>query len=843
MSFDDVNSILSEGSTPEKKDEEQIDLTKKVKSKLNEEIDLKELYTKASGGTRKFFSWRYSYELFLLPIIWLTWSIRTRNLENLSGKYLIGLDPYYYFRLARELLENGSLPAIDAMRVFPFGKELSFNLFPYFLAFWNKLLNIFGAYSLEYTSIIYTPALTAMSVVFLYLFLKNVFDKRVALLGSLILIVSPAYLFRTIAGFSDHEALFMFFMFLALWLFSEIKVRKKFYSKLSFAAGSGFTTFLAATTWSATPILTIPIGGYILMELFWSNKKKSYLTLYSVWFAAFFLPLAVARGSDGFRELGLVLPAFAIASFGAYLILEKRKVKLKVPNSLLAIGTVGIVGSVLAQLLGLINFGALWRTALTPAEGSGRVADTISEIISGTAVFNQFGWFAVLALLGASMAAYYGFENESKKPKLFLGVTTFLVGGAILFSGQSIAVNILLLLVFAISLIAAYTATKSFSKSKNHLAVILVFMFLFTAYLTNTGARFLFTFAPAVAMLSSYAVFKTAEIPPKQYRKLIGLALVLLVAALLYSDYQDTIAQAQRTGSGLPGQWEDTFNWVRENTEEGAGIAHWWDYGYWTQAIGERPSIADGGTHGEYMLYLLGRYGMTGQTREEALTYFNTHNISYVIYSREEIGKYWAFSHIGSNKELDRESTIGSFGLSDIREVRDGRLLIYRGGWGFDADVVIDGKVFAKSRAQIHTVELFDDGTGGVATFTDGSETVEDPVECLVADGQKTVYSVDSKLGGCFVLVPGFDENGNGNPSAALLYLSEKSKNSIFTRLYIQNEEIEGFEEVYSDGTPLGIFRGQIIGPVKIWKTSYTADIGTNPLWQSISKEQEEGFR
>ena len=67
-------------------------------------------------------------------------------------------------------------------------------------------------------------------------------------------------------------------------------------------------------------------------------------------------------------------------------------------------------------------------------------------------------------------------------------------------------------------------------------------------------------------------------------------------------------SQARHSGSGLPGAWEDVYRWIRENTPEDAVITHWWDYGYWTQAVGERASTHDGGAHGEYMLYVLGRY-------------------------------------------------------------------------------------------------------------------------------------------------------------------------------------------------------------------------------------------
>ena len=65
----------------------------------------------------------------------LEFKLRTLNLKLLQGKYLLGLDPYYYLRQATEILAEGKLPFPDMMRNAPFGIEKGFDLFPYFLAY------------------------------------------------------------------------------------------------------------------------------------------------------------------------------------------------------------------------------------------------------------------------------------------------------------------------------------------------------------------------------------------------------------------------------------------------------------------------------------------------------------------------------------------------------------------------------------------------------------------------------------------------------------------------------------------------------------------------------------
>jgi len=42
--------------------------------------------------------------------------------------------------------------------------------------------------------------------------------------------------------------------------------------------------------------------------------------------------------------------------------------------------------------------------------------------------------------------------------------------------------------------------------------------------------------------------------------------------------------------------WPDAMEWLKNNTEEDAVIAAWWDYGYWITTLGERISLADNAT-------------------------------------------------------------------------------------------------------------------------------------------------------------------------------------------------------------------------------------------------------
>src|SRR3990172_10160255 len=103
------------------------------------------------------------------------------------------------------------------------------------------------------------------------------------------------------------------------------------------------------------------------------------------------------------------------------------------------------------------------------------------------------------------------------------------------------------------------------------------------------------------------------------------------------------------------------MTWVRENTERNTVFGHWWDYGYWVQSIGERATVLDGGNAISYWNHMMGRYALTGTNETEALEFLYAHNTTHFLIDSTDIGKYPAFSSIGSDENYDRRSWISPF--------------------------------------------------------------------------------------------------------------------------------------------------------------------------------------
>ena len=63
----------------------------------------------------------------------------------------------------------------------------------------------------------------------------------------------------------------------------------------------------------------------------------------------------------------------------------------------------------------------------------------------------------------------------------------------------------------------------------------------------------------------------------------------------------------------------------------------------------------------------MGRNVLTGHSEQEALDFLYPHNTSYLLMVSDEIGKYPAYSSIGSDENYDRYSWISTFNLDQTQ--------------------------------------------------------------------------------------------------------------------------------------------------------------------------------
>src|SRR3989344_2970273 len=384
-------------------------------------------------------------------------------------------------------------------------------------------------------------------------------------------------------------------------------------------------------------------------------------------------------------------------------------------------------------------------------------------------------------------------------------------------------------------------------KRINSSYLLLIAFFVISVLGARSAIRLLMVLSiPASAIVGylSVAAVEKARVNKNEILKivLIGVAVIIISASIysFYSNYQSILAQAKSMApSYYTQQWQTAMKWVRENTKENSVFAHWWDYGYWIQTIGERATILDGGNGIDYWDHLLGRHVLTGQNEKEALEFLYAHNATHFLIDSTEIGKYGAYASIGSDENYDRNSQMGIYYKSEKLEKEENKTAyLYKGVLFLDEDYLLEenGKKDFLPEGKA--------GIAGVVLEINEKGELEQPQVIFVYQGKqynlglKCVYYKNKKYDfgtgykGCFFVVPALviqndrmflDDIGIG------LFFTERAMRALWVKLYFFNEG-ENFKLVHSEETPIikrlkddgfkitgdYVYYGETQGPLKI---------------------------
>ena len=128
-----------------------------------------------------------------------------------------------------------------------------------------------------------------------------------------------------------------------------------------------------------------------------------------------------------------------------------------------------------------------------------------------------------------------------------------------------------------------------------------------------------------------------------------------------------------------------------------------------------------------------------------------------------------------SDNDDDRQSVIGTFGLSEINEVRDGDKLTYRGKWYLDESLV-DGKIIIGSgQGYISEISIYLDESGVYAPATAKiiAQNYQKDYKIGCVYIHNTKFEFEGGLNSCIKIVPVLS-GGTTNELGGLMYLSEK---------------------------------------------------------------------
>jgi len=731
----------------------------------------------------------------------------------------------------------------------------------------------------------------------------------IALISTFFMITIPAFLSRTVAGIPEKESVGFFFMFLSFYLFLKAWKSKSLKSSIIFAILSGISTALMGLTWGGVSYIyaTMAIATMIAFLLNKTNKKE--ILSYALWiiFSITTTLLFTNRFSlKGFLtglDTGLSIIVLFIMILH-FIIWETKfknvisKIKFisetKLPKNIISL----IIGIILLILIIIIFLGpgfiidkanGLSKILLNPITGRwsttvaenrqpyfGEWASEFGPTISSLPNFPIMFWLFFIGsvvlfnsllkklnknhrwiLTGLYILFFFGlvFSRYAPHPAFFDGEDfiskLFYFGSALLFIGAIIYYYI-----------KYESSGDNGFKEAGYEFILLFSLFILCLFTARSAIRLIMVLGPIAPIFVGYLVVASVDLfrrnKDETWKIITGVFMIFVIVASLfsfYTFYKQITAQAYSfVPSYYNQQWQKAMKWVDDETPKNAVFAHWWDYGYWVQSIGNRATVLDGGNAKVYWNYLMGRLVLTGDNQAEALEFLYNHNATHLLIDSSDIGKYGAFSSIGSDKNYDRFSWMGTYQMDEkqTQETSNQTIFVYTGGTAIDENLIINesGKeiLLPSQKSGAYAILIPVIKKGNVTNY-------DQPSIIFIYQGkqytQKMRYLdingkfLDFKSGieACAFVFPSLISSGNGvtkNDIGAAMYISPRLLRGYLSQKYILNDPFNKFSNFklnYTEPNPIinslnsqgmnlpdFVYYQGVQGPIKIWKIEYTGN-------------------
>ncbi len=455
-----------------------------------------------------------------------------------DGKYLLGADPYYHYRMAETILHEGKRPEWDSLGSWPTGQPVNHPpLFHYYLAYTYKIVGISGL-DLFHWCMYANVIPLGFCIVFMFLIGKFLTNDCGGLFAASLFATMPAITMRTIIGFTDTDTFILFFSLLSL-LFFILAVRlenspeRGFLEKIPqklYAFLCGFSLFLFFLTWS----------GYWYM-----------LLLISAAFAVYVLEKREPHALEKFAAFIVGFAAFFALSESLYL------------------------EGILFLVVFLVYEGALSRTQMP----------SWAHIAPAAFVTTLFVWviyslkvlqpifrllpLAVTPEIDVLTSSYTQMvlDNYVMTPALAwerLGPALFLTPLAVVFL---------------------------FKRKDYWLSALLIFYISGTALMLLRGGRFSMLMAIPMCLGAALFLSELSDYLTRKKKSTAIASFVLLLVLLIQ------LIQSGKVNSGpqfMTDDLWDALQWIDGNTPEDSVIMGHWGMGYFIESIGRRHSVMNG---------------------------------------------------------------------------------------------------------------------------------------------------------------------------------------------------------------------------------------------------------
>jgi len=522
-----------------------------------------------------------SRHLLIIGILSLSFSISflIRSQPAGFGWELNEFDPFFNYRATQYIVDNGINAYFewnDDLSWYPIGRDVSQTSQVMLHLTAATTYWIFGGGGNLYDFTILFPVIFgSLTAIVVFALVRIIGGTTSGLLASLLYSVSLPIIIRGQIGWFKSEPLGLFFSILSIYLLLSGLKSKNHKIAIGKLVAAGIFLILGLSAWGGDQFFIVPLGIFFLTLPFLRTDHK-FLTWAIPLFttSSIISSLTFERLSTNFilglGGLSLIVPTIFLIL--CIIIQKMSNEKYKNRNGLLFLVTILIIASIFLVLNAELNFIPLpshrYLNAINPfLITTDPLVDSVSE--HATTTIGQSFLFHSILMIFAGLAIWLIIKNSKKSMikndmtsfSLIVGLTGVYVSSAFVRLEVFASLSIIILSSLGLSLLTKeFFANKiEINKFKNLIikspfVIGIIILLIIPLFFPAQGNIFTVTNNPPT-ILNGGTAFQTST-----------------------SD------------------WNDSLEWIKNNTPEDAVIASWWDYGYWIQTKAERATLADNST-------------------------------------------------------------------------------------------------------------------------------------------------------------------------------------------------------------------------------------------------------
>ena len=522
--------------------------------------------------------------------------------QDESGKiYMPDIDPYYWFRYAKNIVEHGYPGDIlkdgrsfDTHQLAPIGRFVVPDVFhSYSWAYFYKFVNFFiPSLTLMRSGFYLVIFFSAVCVLLVFLIARKIAGNIGGFFAGLMMAVNGAFLSRSLHPDNDVWVVLFPLTVTLLFIYTiDIKSKLKI---ISLAVLAGLFTGLFTTAWS---------GWWYIFDFLLAT------------IAITFLYLVLINFTEVKRSAWALISNTAIRNVVAVGFLYFFSTLMFV---VLFSGWHNFRGS----FLGPLSFPSI--KAPVSADLWPNVFTTVAELNEGSVngIINSIGgpFLFFISLLGLILAISRH-EGLRKFDFFYIVGTAIFYGAYFLFGRIGVNIPVIGLLAWIMLPIFARIGISIYKKDSSYdfrLSILLSIWMASTIFASIKGIRFTLLLAPAFSVAFGVAFGKAYVLLSKYLTKelkihkiVTGSILILLLLLVYINPTRGAISAARSDIPMINDAWYNALTAIKQDSSENAIITSWWDFGHHFKAIADRRVTFDGTTQTYPAAHWVGKLLMT----------------------------------------------------------------------------------------------------------------------------------------------------------------------------------------------------------------------------------------